>query len=94
MPVMWVASDGMTWAWSTPKRTDMVHSNSSNSGRIEKLTAAVAAGNGHWDEAENGHAALSGKWYPEYSRRTMRIPLLLLLLLSLYSSGGSSGSNY
>jgi hypothetical protein len=84
---MWVASNGMTWAWSTPKRTDMVHSNSSSSGRIGKPTAAavVAAGNGHWDEAGNGHAALSGKWYPEYSRRTMRIPLLLLLLLSLYS---------
>lgn len=75
----------------------MVHSNSLSSGRIGKLTAAaVAAGNGHWDEAGNDHAALSGKWYPEYSRRTMRIPLLLLLLLlSLYSSGSSSsGSNY
>ena len=75
----------------------MVHSNSSSSGRIGKLTAAaVAAGNGHWDEAGNDHVALSGKWYPEYSRRTMRIPLLLLLLLSLYSSGSSSsdGSNY
>lgn len=75
----------------------MVHSNSSSSGRIGKLTAAaVAAGNGHWDEVGNDHAALSGKWYPEYSRRTMRIPLLLLLLLSLYSSGdsSSSGSNY
>jgi len=64
----------------------MAHSNSLSSGRIEKQTAA-AAGNGHWDEAGNGHAALSGKWYPEYSRRTMRTPLLLLLLLSLYSSG-------
>jgi hypothetical protein len=65
----------------------MAHSNSLSCGRIEKQTAAAvaAAGNGHWDEAGNGHAALSGKWYPEYSRRTMRTPLLLLLLLSLYS---------
>jgi hypothetical protein len=73
----------------------MAHSNLLSSDRIGKQTAAAAvaaAGNGHWDEAGNGHAALFEKWYPEYSRRTMRIPLLLLLLLSRYiSSGGSSG---
>jgi len=43
----------------------MAHSNSLSSGRIGKQTAAAgvaaAAGNGHWDEAGNGHAALFGK---------------------------------